>query len=152
MAENPDSTSSGGPAPMKRKQMLLDDALRLHIANILHADLQDPDSKHSTALEPPRTHGRPEAMKHLADFLNESQHPSCIGRATTPRTLTACIDKLKELGKTENERQPNDSNAGRNSEQFFIRMSLLGLILSSFSATERRKLSNLRGTLLFPIT
>jgi hypothetical protein len=153
MAANPGSTSSGGSASKKGKQMLLDDALRLRIANILHADLQDPESKYSKALEPPLTHGRPEAMKHLADFLNESQHPSCIGRATIPRTLTEWNDKLKEVGKTENERQINDSNAGRNSEQkFFIRMSLLGLILSSFSATERRKLSKLRGTLLFPIT
>ena len=57
-----------------------------------------------------------QAMNHLPDFLNESQHPACIGRATIPQTLTEWIDRLKEVGKTENERQINDSNAGRNSE------------------------------------
>ena len=57
-----------------------------------------------------------QAMNHLPDFLNESQHPACIGRATIPQTLTEWIDKLKEDGNTENERQFNDSNAGRNSE------------------------------------
>ena len=96
--------------------MILDDALWFHIANILHADMQDPESKYSEALEPPRTHGRPEAMKNLAEFLNDSQHPSCIGRITTPKTVTEWIDKLKEVGKADIERQINDSNAGRNSE------------------------------------
>ncbi len=67
------------------KKMILDDALRLQIANCLHAEMQDSESKYSKALEPPRTHERPEAMKNLAEFLNNSQHPSCIGRNTTPK-------------------------------------------------------------------
>ena len=69
MTDGPDVA---GSAAKKVKQMILDDALRLHIANILHADMQDPESKYSEALEPPRTHGRPEAMKNLAEFLNDS--------------------------------------------------------------------------------
>ncbi len=36
-------------------------------------------------------------------------------KSIIPQTLTEWIDKLKEVGKTENERQIKDSNAGRNS-------------------------------------
>ena len=150
MAEGPEIA---GSAAKKAKQMILDDALRLHIANILHADMQDSESKYNKALEPLRTHGRPEAMKNLADFLNDSQHPSCIGRNTTPKTVTDWIDKLKEVGKAENERQINDSNAGRNSEHEVLHpyVSAWADLVQLFSDSKRR-FKKLLGTPLFLIT
>jgi hypothetical protein len=145
--------SSAGSAAKKMKQMVIDDALRLHIANILHADMQDSESKYSKALEPPRTHGRPEAMKNLADFLNDSQHLSCIGKNTTPKTVTEWIDKLKEAGKAENERQINVSNAGRNSEHEVLHLYVSAWAdLAQLFSDSKKEVHKTTRTPLFLIT
>lgn len=99
MATTAEIASPCGSA-VKKKQMLLSDPLSLHIANILHADLQDPESRFSKVLEPPRTRGKPDAMKALMEFLMESEHPSCKEKTTTVATVTDWIDKLMTMTAT----------------------------------------------------
>ena len=72
-------------------------------------------SLYSKVLFPPRLRGRPKDMGKLLTFLNESQHPDCIGRKTTCETLTLWINELREVGIKENERLIGDSESGRSS-------------------------------------
>ena len=114
MTSQQDGANIVAPSP-KKKQMLLNDDLKLFLADILHADLQDPESKFSMAMEPTRTRGRPDAIKNLLDFLLKSEHKSCKDRSTTPATLTKWIDDLTVHGAKENQRRIDDAGYGRNS-------------------------------------
>ena len=83
MTSQQDGANIVAPPSKKPKQMLLGDDLKLYFGDILYADLQDPESKFSMALEPPRTRGRPDSLGKLLDFLLKSDHKSCRDKSTT---------------------------------------------------------------------
>jgi hypothetical protein len=74
--------------------MLLTETLSLHFANILHADLEDPESKFSKSLDKAGTRGKPAAIQALKEFLMESEHPHCKDKSTTVPTVTDWVEKL----------------------------------------------------------
>jgi hypothetical protein len=89
--------SSCGSAS-KKKQMLLTDELSMHIANILHAYLEDPESKFSKFVE---KSGGPAAIQSLEEFLMESEHPH---RKDKSKSL------LKSAAEKENQHQIDDAS------------------------------------------
>lgn len=118
MASQPAATDSAPQPAQKLKQMLLTDRLKKHLGDTLHADLSGDEPEYRLYIKvllPPRSRGRPEDMSKLLTFLNESQHPDCIGRKTTCETLTLWINELREVGIKENERLIGDSESGRSS-------------------------------------
>jgi hypothetical protein len=102
-AEMPSSCGSAS----KKKQMLLTEELSLHIANILYAYLEDPESKFSKFLE---KSGGPAAIQSLEEFLMESEHPHRKDKSTTVPTVTESIEKLKSAAEKENQHQIDDSS------------------------------------------
>jgi hypothetical protein len=82
--------SSGSAS--KKKQILLTEELSLHIDNILHAYLKDPESKFSKFLE---KSGEPAAIQSLEEFLMDSEHRHRKDKSITIPAVTESIEKLK---------------------------------------------------------
>lgn len=116
MAEVPVVIDSAASAAKKLKQMELNDSLRLHLANVIHADFVDPESKFKLVLSPARTKGKPDHFVSLTNLLLTSMHPACIERTIKPATVTLWVEALKEIGTKENMRLIHDATTGRNSE------------------------------------
>jgi len=116
MAEMAEISSSAPTSARKLKLMELNDSLRLHLANIIHADFVDPEAKFNLVLFPIRTRNKPEHFIALTNFLHTYMHPSCVDRTIKASTVTQWVEALKEIGVKENLRLINDAAAGRNSE------------------------------------
>ena len=98
--------SSRGSAS-KKKQILLTEELSLHIDNILHAYLEDPESKFSKFLE---KSGEPAAIQSLEEFLMDSEHRHRKDKSITIPTVTESIEKLKFAVEKENLHQIDNAS------------------------------------------